>query len=91
MSGEPTLRPFRAGDEVQIADLFNHSVARFLGPFTVTPESWREQYRRRTWRGPGLRRIRNAFMSRNETAASSATASPIMVNASKPRSWSWLS
>ncbi len=54
MSGDFTLRAFRPGDEVQIADLFNRSVAAFLGPFAVTPESWRAQYRRRTWRGPGI-------------------------------------
>ena len=48
-----SLRSYQPGDEHETAALFNRYTACFVGPFTVTPESWLAQYQR-TWRSPGL-------------------------------------
>ena len=53
-SAKITLRSFRDGDEVVIAQLFTAYMADFVGPSPVTPQSWRRQYRRQTWSGPSV-------------------------------------
>jgi hypothetical protein len=54
MTDKFTIRSYRAGDEEQIAGIFNGSLAEFAGPFAVTAESWLAQCQP-SWRGPGLK------------------------------------
>jgi predicted N-acetyltransferase YhbS len=54
------IRTFRDGDERSLAEIFNHHVSAFVGPASVTPESWRHQYGE-AWRGPLLGEDRECF------------------------------
>lgn len=47
------VRSYRAGDEQELAPLYNDSFAGFAGPFRLTPESWLAQWQA-DWRSPGL-------------------------------------
>jgi hypothetical protein len=53
-NGPPSLRSFQEGDEAVLAHLFTSYLAGFLGPSAVTPASWREAHRVRSWRGPSV-------------------------------------
>lgn len=55
-----SIRTFRDGDEQSLAVIFNHHVSAFVGPASVTPESWRQQYGE-AWRGPLLGEDRECF------------------------------
>jgi predicted N-acetyltransferase YhbS len=54
------IRTFRDGDERSLAEIFNHHVSAFVGPASVTPQSWRAQYGE-SWRAPLLGKDRESF------------------------------
>jgi hypothetical protein len=58
--GRCTVRSFRDGDEGALAELFNSYMQGFFGPVQVTPQSWRDQYRREGWTGPAIETDRHA-------------------------------
>jgi hypothetical protein len=53
-TGKCAIRSFREGDQETLAHLFNEYLHGFVGPVRVTPESWRDQYRRAGWTTPSL-------------------------------------
>ncbi len=48
------IRNSREGDQTILAPLFNAHAERFFGPIRLTPESWRAQFRRHSWKAPSL-------------------------------------